>query len=160
METLLALSIAVSAALFFGSFLIPQMEFYYGYDRKSQGRTMCSGAYVKLEEILRYGYMYVCSPLDTEKLFYFTRDEGPGAREGRENKWSELPAYNTWPSLTAEDLDIRSLGGMSLELDFEGTTVREVNVRIRAVKDGDTVYEQEAVIKSLYWYDISEGGAP
>lgn len=46
METLLALSIAVSAALFFGSFLIPQMEFYYGYDRKSQGRTMCSGAYV------------------------------------------------------------------------------------------------------------------
>lgn len=159
METLLALSIAASAAIFFGSFLIPQMKFYYDYDCMSQARTMCRQAYIKLEETLRYGYMYAYDPAGPGEIFYFTREDGPKSLEERADKWNEIPAFKTWPSLTAGDLDVRTFGSMSLELDFSGTVPRGVKVKIRVVREGDMIYEQEASIESLYWYDISEGSA-
>lgn len=46
---------------------------------------------------------------------------------------------------------------MSLELDFGGTTAREVKVRIEAVRDDVVIYEEEATIGSLYGYDMSKG---
>ena len=157
LETLLALSIAAMAAVFFGSFLIPKMELYYNYDRRSQAKAMCGEAYLKMEEILRYGYMYAYNPSKPEELLYFTREEGPAVHKERKDKWKELPACASWPSLSAEDLDIRSFGGMSLELDFGGTTAREVKVRIEAVRDDVVIYEEEATIGSLYGYDMSKG---
>lgn len=153
LETLLALSIVSMTAVFFGSFLIPQMKFYYDYDRRTQAKAMCSEAYVKLEEILRYGYMYSCNPANSEKLSYYTREEGPETQKDRERGGNGPLESNTWPVLSAEDLDISSGRRMSLKLNFEGTTQREVKVKIQAVLDEEVVYEQDAVIHSLYGYE-------
>lgn len=160
LETLLALTIGAMASVFFGGFLIPQMKFYYDFDRRTQAKTMCSEAYGELEEILRYGYMYHCNPQTPEKLFYYTRAHGPGTREDRENRRSHIPGVETWPVLTAGDLDVSPSDRMDLKLDFRGTTNRTAEVVIQAVWNEEVIYEQEAVINSLYWYEMTEGSDP
>lgn len=47
--------------------------------------------------------------------------------------------------------------GMTLELDFDGTETGQARVPIRIMKDEETVYEQEAVIHSMYDYQVEEG---
>lgn len=141
----MALSIAALSMMLFGSFLFPQMEFYYDHNRRSQAMAMCSEAYIKMEKILRYGYLYACDPEQPEELFYFIRAEE--TEEGR------VPPYRTWPCLSVEDLEISSFGDMSLELNFDGTTDGEVKVKMEAVRDNRVIYEEEAHIRSLYWYN-------
>ena len=64
-----------------------------------------------------------------------------------------------WPSISAEELGVTQLGGMELELDFSGTENTRANVSIKVKKDGDVIYEQEAVIESMYGYTMDgEGG--
>ena len=43
---------------------------------------------------------------------------------------------------------------MTLELDFGGTTSREVRALLVVKKEEEQVYEQEVVIRSMYDYEI------
>ena len=41
---------------------------------------------------------------------------------------------------------------MELELEFSGTKNTQAKVCMKVKKDGDVIYEQEAVIESMYGY--------
>ena len=158
-ETVAALSILVMAAVFLAGFIHPQMKLYYDYDRISQARSMCSSAYRELEEDLRYGYLFYCDHRRPEELAYYIRDghglldEGDVGADG-ETSYEELPSYEQWPRISAEELDVRELGGMTLELDFTGTENTQAHVSIKVRKDEEIVYEQKAFIRSMYGYTI------
>ena len=47
---------------------------------------------------------------------------------------------------------------MDLELDFGGTKNTRAEVSIKVKKDGEVIYEQEAVIGSMYGYTMDEEG--
>ena len=71
--------------------------------------------------------------------------------------YEKLPPVSGWPHISADDLDVDTFDGMTLELDFDGTQARKAKVLIRIMKDEETVYEQEAVIHSMYEYQVEEG---
>lgn len=170
LETLMALLIAAISAAFFTGFLFSQMDLYYDYDRKAQAKAMCGEAYVKLEEILRYGYVYYCNEREPEELAYYIREKEPAAVKGERAVHSEimfeaeapsyevLPRVDTWPRLRAEDLGVSEMGAMKLRLDFSGTTVREVQVSIQVLMEEKVIYKQDTVIDSLYEYQVIREG--
>ena len=47
---------------------------------------------------------------------------------------------------------------MELELDFSGTKNTRAKVSIKVKKDGDVIYEQKAVIGSMYGYTMDGEG--
>lgn len=161
METVLALSIAAVIAVFTAGFLHPQMKLYYEFDRISQAKAMSGEAYRKLEEELRYGYMFFCDSSDTAELAYYVRRaEGlPKVLDQGDTCYETLPPVERWPRISAKDLDVKEMGGMILELDFSGTESMQARVAIRIRADGDVVYEQEAVISSMYSYTIDKEDA-
>ena len=120
---------------------------------------MCSEAYRGLEEKLRYGYVFFCDSRDTGVISYYVRNrqEIPDLEEG-ESYYEELPPVEDWPSISAEELDVTKMGGMELELDFSGTKNTRAKVSIKVKKDGDVIYEQEAVIGSMYGYTMDWEG--
>ena len=59
-----------------------------------------------------------------------------------------------WPRIAAGDLEVEEMDGMTLELDFGGTTSREVRALLVVKKEEEQVYEQEVVIRSMYDYEI------
>lgn len=71
--------------------------------------------------------------------------------------YEKLPPVSGWAHISADDLDVDTFDGMTLELDFDGTQARKAKVLIRIMKDEETVYEQEAVIHSMYEYQVEEG---
>lgn len=158
-ETVAALSIAAVLAVFISGFIHPQMKLYYDLDRISQAKAMCSQAYRGLEEKLRYGYVFFCDYRDTSVISYYVRDrqEIPGLEEGG-SYYEELPPVKEWPAISAEDLDVAEMGGMELELDFSGTKNTRAKVSIKVKKDGDVIYEQKAVIGSMYGYTMDGEG--
>ena len=160
-ETVAALSIAAVLAVFISGFIHPQMKLYYELDRLSQAKAMCSQAYRDLEEKLRYGYVFYCDYRDTGAVSYYVRNrqELPELTEAGESYYEELPPVEDWPSISAAKLDVTEMGGMELELDFSGTKNTQAKVCIKVKKDGDVIYEQEAVIGSMYGYTMDgEGG--
>lgn len=158
-ETVAALSIAGVLAVFISGFIHPQMKLYYDLDRISQAKAMCSQAYRGLEEKLRYGYVFYCDYRDTGVLSYYVRDRQkiPELEEGG-SYYEELPPVKEWPVISAEELDVAKMGGMDLELDFGGTKNTRAEVSIKVKKDGEVIYEQEAVIGSMYGYTMDEEG--
>lgn len=155
-ETVMALSIAAVLAAFLAGFIHPQMKLYYDLDRISQAKAMCSQAYRELEEGLRYGYMFAPDRYDTGALSYYVR-EGQVIPERVEGPfYEELPPVEQWPRISAEELDVTEMDHMELELDFTGTKNTQAHVSIKVKKDGDVVYEQEAVIRSMYGYTMDE----
>lgn len=158
-ETVAALFTAAVLAVFISGFIHPHMKLYYDWDRISQAKAMCSEAYRGLEEKLRYGYVFFCDSRDTGVISYYVRNrqEIPDLEEG-ESYYEELPPVEDWPSISAEELDVTKMGGMELELDFSGTKNTRVKVSIKVKKDGDVIYEQEAVIGSMYGYTMDWEG--
>ena len=159
-ETVAALSIAAVLAVFISGFIHPQMKLYYELDRLSQAKAMCSQAYRDLEEKLRYGYVFYCDYRDTGAVSYYVRNrqEIPDLEEGG-SYYEELPPVEDWPSISAEELDVTKMDGMELELDFSGTENTRARVSIKVKRDGDVIYEQKAVIGSMYGYTMDgEGG--
>jgi len=158
-ETVAALSIAGVLAVFISGFIHPQMKLYYDLDRISQAKAMCSQAYRGLEEKLRYGYVFYCDYRDTGVLSYYVRDRQkiPELEEGG-LYYEELPPVKEWPVISAEELDVAKMSGMDLELDFSGTKNTRAEVSIKVKKDGEVIYEQEAVIGSMYGYTMDEEG--
>ena len=120
---------------------------------------MCSQAYRGLEEKLRYGYVFYCDYRDTGVLSYYVRDRQkiPELEEGG-LYYEELPPVKEWPVISAEELDVAKMSGMDLELDFSGTKNTRAEVSIKVKKDGEVIYEQEAVIGSMYGYTMDEEG--
>lgn len=158
-ETVAALSIAGVLAVFISGFIHPQMKLYYDLDRISQAKAMCSQAYRGLEEKLRYGYVFYCDYRDTGVLSYYVRDRQkiPELEEGGPY-YEELPPVKEWPVISADELDVAKMSGMDLELDFSGTKNTRAEVSIKVKKDGEVIYEQEAVIGSMYGYTMDEEG--
>ena len=143
LELVAALSITAVIGVFAAGFLHPQVKLYYGFDKLAKAEGMCGQAYTKLEGLLRYGYMYHVEPgpsCDVDGITY-----------------EKLPPVSGWPHISADDLDVDTFDGMTLELYFDGTQAREAKVLIRIMKDEETVYEQEAVIHSMYEYQVEEG---
>ena len=159
LETVMAWSIAAVVGIFAAGFLHPQIELYYELDRKSQAKGMCTQAYIELEKILRYGYIYYYDPSYPEELSYYVRENETGEVVEHGTIYQKLPPVFKWPSISADNLDVEEYEGMSLELDFHGTTRQEAKVVIRVVKDGETVYEQDAVIPSMYGYQVEGAGS-
>lgn len=160
LETVAALSITAVMLTFLGGFLHPHMKLYYDLGRISQASGMCREAYAKLERALRYGFIFYCDSANPDELAYYERSEDLDVLDLDEDEGfcEEIPGVRYWPRITAEDLDVDSMDGMELELDFTGSENAVVHVRLRIV-DGDTlVYEQEAVIGSLYEYRIKGAG--
>lgn len=159
LETVMALSIAAVIAVFFAGFIHPQLRMYYDLDRISRARAMCSEAYMKLEERLRYGYMFHCHDPGQGELSYYIRKKYrlPEAETGIAVYYEELPPVERWPRISAEELDVKEMNGMTLELDFTGTESTQAHVSIRVKKDGEMVYEQEALIQSMYGYTLEKG---
>lgn len=56
LETVMALTIASIALLFFTGFLVPQLKLYYRFGRTSEAKQVCGRIYREIEEQLRYGY--------------------------------------------------------------------------------------------------------
>ena len=158
-ETVAALSIAAVLAVFISGFIHPQMKLYYDLDRISQAKAMCGQAYRGLEEKLRYGYVFSCDYRDTSVIYYYVRDgqEIPDVEEGG-SYYEELPPVKEWPAISAEELGVTEMGGMDLELDFSGTKNTRAKVSIKVKKDGEVIYEQEAVIGSMYGYTMDKEG--
>ena len=97
---------------------------------------------------------------DTGVISYYVRNrqEIPDLEEGG-SYYEELPPVEDWPSISAEELDVTKMDGMELELDFSGTENTRARVSIKVKRDGDVIYEQKAVIGSMYGYTMDwEGG--
>ncbi len=159
LELVAALSITAVIGVFAAGFLHPQVKLYYGFDRLAKAEGMCGQAYTKLEGLLRYGYMYHVEPGYPETLAYYVREPGtpnPSCDVGGIT-YEKLPPVSGWAHISADDLDVDTFDGMTLELYFDGTQAREAKVLIRIMKDEETVYEQEAVIHSMYEYQVEEG---
>lgn len=159
LELVAALSIAAVIGGFAAGFLHPQAKLYYGFDRLAKAEGMCSQAYTKLEELLRYGYVYYVEPGHPETLSYYVREPGISRPSCEVNgiTYEKLPPVSGWPHISADDLEVDAFDGMTLELDFDGTETGQARVLIRIMKDEETVYEQEAVIHSMYDYQVEEG---
>ena len=155
-ETVAALSIAAVLAVFISGFIHPQMKLYYDLDRISQAKAMCAEAYVKLEKVLRYGYVYHADPDRPDELAYYIRKTEPyeSVHESDGSVYEMLPPMDNWPRIAAGDLEVEEMDGMTLELDFGGTTSREVRALLVVKKEEEQVYEQEVVIRSMYDYEI------
>lgn len=158
LETIMALAITSMIALFAVGFIRPQMKLYEDFDVLSHAKAICSRAYVDLEEILRYGYVYYVDPHCPEKLSYYVRqlETGDSMEVYGEAMDGLLPPADTWPCVSAEDLDVGGLGELSLKLDFTKTSPREARALIVVMKEEKPVYEQEVVIRSMYG-DQGEG---
>lgn len=158
MEIVAALAITSMTAIFAIGFLLPQVRLYYDSDRRSQAKAMCGQAYVELEQALRYGYVYHVDPNRQDELSYYVRktNHTPETIKDHGSVYEKLPPVSKWPVISADDLKVKEQGGMKLELDFKGTSNKEARVVMRVRKEDVTVYEQEAVIRSMY--DYSEEG--
>ena len=108
---------------------------------------------------MRYGYVFFCDYRDTGVISYYVRNrqEIPDLEEGG-SYYEELPPVEDWPSISAEELDVTKMDGMELELDFSGTENTRARVSIKVKKDGDVIYEQKAVIGSMYGYTMDGEG--
>jgi len=159
LELVAALSITAVIGVFAAGFLHPQVKLYYGFDKLAKAEGMCGQAYTKLEGLLRYGYMYHVEPGYPETLAYYVREPGtPNPSCDVDGiTYEKLPPVSGWTHISADDLDVDTFDGMTLELDFDGTQARKAKVLIRIMKDEETVYEQEAVIHSMYEYQVEEG---
>ena len=83
LETVMALTIASIALLFFTGFLVPQLKLYYRFGRTSEAKQVCSRIYREIEEQLRYGYDFAVDPEDSATLYYQVREtERSGYRSG------------------------------------------------------------------------------
>lgn len=158
LETVTSLAMAAVIAVFVAGFLQPQLKLYYDMDRISQAKTMCSEAYRKLEEKLRYGYMFYCDPSRKGELAYYIREgqRSPWEEDEENIRYEEIPPIEQWPGISAGDLDVREMEGMVLELDFSGTKNTQVHVSIKVKKDEEVVYEQNTLIRSMYSYTIEK----
>lgn len=156
LEIVAALAMASMTAIFTMGFLHPQIRLYYDSDRRSQAKAMCAQAYMELEQVLRYGYVYRVDPIRQDEISYYVRKDNPGPEMVLEHGpvYEKLPPVANWPVISADDLDVEEREGMKLELDFKGTSNREARVVMRVRKDDVTVYEQEAVICSMYGYSV------
>lgn len=154
LETVMALAITAIMSVFLSGFLHPQMKLYYEFERISQARGMCYEAYVEIERALRYGLIYYCDSERPEELSYYERAANvPVKAFSREEGLCEYaPSVERWPRLTADDLDVVEMSGMHIELDFSGTQDSQVCVAIRVMSGETLVYEQDAVIGSMYSY--------
>lgn len=81
LETVMALTIASIALLFFTGFLVPQLKLYYRFGRTSEAKQVCGRIYREIEEQLRYGYDFAVDPEDPATLYYPCA--GDGAVRGR-----------------------------------------------------------------------------
>lgn len=122
---------------------------------------MCHEAYVKLERALRYGFIYYCDSSNSDELAYYERSGNVNVLDldKDEGFCEDVPGVKYWPRITAEDLDVDSMDGMKLELDFTGSKGAMVRVKFRIMEGDILVYEQEAAIGSLYEYRIKGAGA-
>lgn len=151
LETVMALTIASIALLFFTGFLVPQLKLYYRFGRTSEVKQVCSRIYREIEEQLRYGYDFAVDPEDSATLYYQVREtERSGYRSGGGEDGS-LQFDGTL-------LDGGQELGMRPELDFIGTDEDTVCVRIRLLEENgdEVIWEQEAYVSSLYG-EIEEG---
>ena len=81
-----------------------------------------------LEKVLRYGYVYHADPDRPDELAYYIRKTEPyeSVHESDGSVYEMLPPMDKWPRIAAGDLEVEEMDGMTLELDFGGTTSREV----------------------------------
>lgn len=156
LELVAALSVMSVTAVLIGGFLQSQMRLYYGFERLSKAEGMCGQAYAGLEEILSYGYMYYVDPRHPGELAYYAREQAACSVETDGRPYEKLPPVSVWPRVTADSLKVDQIDGMTVELDFRGTKFREVRAVIRIMKGEVVVYEQEAVIRSMYVYQVQE----
>ena len=152
LETVIALAITAMVTVF----IRPQIGLYNEFDQLSQAKAMCAEAYVKLEKVLRYGYVYHADPDRPDELAYYIRKTEPyeSVHESDGSVYEMLPPMDKWPRIAAGDLEVEEMDGMTLELDFGGTTSREVRALLVVKKEEEQVYEQEVVIRSMYDYEI------
>ena len=151
LETIMALTIASIALLFFTGFLVPQLKLYYRFGRTSEAKQVCSRIYREIEEQLRYRYDFAVDPEDSATLYYHVREtERSGYRSGG-GEDGPLQFDGTL-------LDGGQELGMRPELDFTGTDEDTVCVRIRLLEENgdEVIWEQEAYVSSLYG-EIEEG---
>ena len=151
LETVMALTIASIALLFFTGFLVPQLKLYYRFGRTSEAKQVCSRIYREIEEQLRYGYDFAVDPEDSATVYYHVREtERSGYRSGG-GEDGPLQFDGTL-------LDGGQELGMRPELDFTGTDEDTVCVRIRLLEENEdeVIWEQEAYVSSLYG-EIEEG---
>lgn len=153
----MALSIA-AAAVFAIGFLHPQIQLYYEFDRKSQAKAMCGQAYMELEKELRYGYMYSFDAGKPEELAYYVRRDKPGTVEQEGTVYEKLPPVKRWPRISADTLDVDPKDGMSLQLDFSGTSSKEARVKIQIIDEDEVVFQQDTLIQSMYDYHVESEG--
>ncbi|MET3570116.1 PulJ/GspJ family protein [Enterocloster citroniae] len=156
LETVIALAITAMVTVFAIGFIRPQIGLYNEFDQLSQAKAMCAEAYVKLEKVLRYGYVYHADPDRPDELAYYIRKTEPyeSVHESDGSVYEMLPPMDKWPRIAAGDLEVEEMDGMTLELDFGGTTSREVRALLVVKKEEEQVYEQEVVIRSMYDYEI------
>ena len=111
---------------------------------------------MELERVLRYGYVYHADPDRPDELAYYIRKTEPyeSVHESDGSVYEMLPPMDKWPRIAAGDLEVEEMDGMTLELDFGGTTSREVRALLVVKKEEEQVYEQEVVIRSMYDYEI------
>ena len=151
LETVMALTIASIALLFFTGFLVPQLKLYYRFGRTSEAKQVCSRIYREIEEQLRYGYDFAVDPEDSATLYYHVRET---ERSGHGSGGGEDGPLQFDGTL----LDGGQELGMRPELDFTGTDEDTVCVRIRLLEENgdEVIWEQEAYVSSLYG-EIEEG---
>ena len=77
LETVIALAITAVVTVFAIGFIRPQIGLYNEFDQLSQAKAMCAEAYVKLEKVLRYGYVYHADPDRPDELAYYIRKTEP-----------------------------------------------------------------------------------
>ena len=152
LETVIALAITAVVTVFAIGFIRPQIGLYNEFDQLSQAKAMCAEAYVKLEKVLRYH----ADPDRPDELAYYIRKTEPyeSVHESDGSVYEMLPPMDKWPRIAAGDLEVEEMDGMTLELDFGGTTSREVRALLVVKKEEEQVYEQEVVIRSMYDYEI------
>ena len=146
LETVIALAITAVVTVFAIGFIRPQIGLYNEFDQLSQAKAMCAEAYVKLEKVLRYGYVYHADPDRPDELAYYIRKTEPyeSVHESDGSVYEMLPPMDKWPRIAAGDLEVEEMDGMTLEL----------RALLVVKKEEEQVYEQEVVIRSMYDYEI------
>ena len=147
LETVMALTIASIALLFFTGFLVPQLKLYYRFGRTSEAKQVCGRIYREIEEQLRYGYDFAVDPEDPATLYYRVRETERSGDEYRSGVGEDGPLQ-----FDGALLDEGQELGMRLELDFTGTDEDAVCVRIQLLEENgdEVIWEQRAYVSSLY----------
>lgn len=161
-ETVMTVAITVMIGLFLTGLISTHLKMYLRYNEMLSAKMMCSQAYGRIEEELRYAGFYYVDPKDSGSLRYYVRPETPLEIRDRFGNL-KLPPLSSWPSLEAEDLENTGRDGKRLELDFTGTSLDEAHVCMTVVaadrvegepSDGEpserVLYRQNVVITSLY----------